>query len=243
MPKASPTTLVIEHYGKADPVTEGWIAAPTRALLETLNPIGGLTNFPALPAGVPDFPYAPKVHAGPAVDPDGTTSWFINDQATDPQHGGGGGYFYFISPTFQTQARDKGWILSFTLRVDHAAPDWPGRDISVFLNNWLEQKHYGVWFGLSAANATLVWIDGPGGTGVAVTDPALSTPGFHHYEIDYDPTTLLAVLTIDGGAPHSFSAIPWASTQLLPRSVVFGSASTGGTGRASYRHVKLVVKD
>lgn len=258
----TPLSTVVEHIGHADPLTEGWLAVPTQVTVHYLPLQLTAIDKGFLPEGVPEFPRAPKVKAGPVVSVVGAgeDAWFVEDHAKTIADGGGGGYYAFVGPHQQASARERGWSLSVTLKVDEADATFNERTLNVFFNSnltdfstpWNPQnidaaaKHFGLSFGVSDGKV-IVWESMGDGTPIGPAD--LDADEFHTYRIDYDPSTNSASVFVDNGSigpiegvaiyPNPANPRPVA---LLPTCVGWGCSSTYNEGKGSFSRVGFATK-
>ncbi len=206
---ASFGVLVVEHQGKTDPVTESWF------------------HFVEVDTTV-----------GPVSDDLGLDAWFVSDNSgARSSHGA---YKYNLSDAQASQARDMGWILTVRLRVTNQ-PDSSNGSVTVSFKD----GGHTIWFldfGADADGSQIVTAatDGAGDviSPIIGIDYDTGAPGYHLYEVIYDPAAGSADVFVDGVERIS----DWAGyAAYRTPNLRFGSHSVSDTGRGNYNLVRFEI--
>lgn len=208
--------VVIEHAGANDPVSQGWGAS-------------GFTN----------------VAVGPVVNDlgSGFDAWKVDDNGT--AIGDAGFYTFVPGPAQLTQAATWGWKLSTRLRVVEA-PDPVGGapsilfDGSPFVSYRDGARSWQLHFGAQADGDPIVHLatafaPNPAGTTIVLDGAG---PGYHLYELVYDPVTQTADLLVDGAVVHT----GYPGAPLTQTFVLFGAGSSCCLGWGNFNLVRLDIR-
>lgn len=201
------------HQGTANPADEGWLETPGS---------GGVAVGPYT-EGVP-----------PA------SAWFIDDTSSAPASGHN--YRRDLTPCELSVGNAHGWTMRTCLDVldDDGLP-------SIYFGLDTGERRDDLWFTRELSGALVVWLGDVSASGCAPSglpytigsEGGCHVPGFHLFELKYDPVPGTARFTVDGVELNpAFGGYAWTSG--LPN-VSFAAGSSCDSGKGLFYSVEFEV--
>jgi hypothetical protein len=203
---------VFAHYNDVDPLEEGWRGG--EFIGTSLQPI--VTPHPS-------------ILVGPVTNDFEFPAWQVHDTSTDPFTD----YVYYrdVAPVKVQVALDTGWTLSTRLKVPSS--DTIPRSIGAYFATG--SRRFQMTFGAEPDGDPIIRIN-QGGEDVRDYSIAGVGPGYHLYEMIYDPCTTSAVVYVDG-----VGVISNVIGRVLTSNpyVAFGSSQGSDAGNGLYNYVQF----
>jgi len=193
----------------------------------------GATN-PELEGWEPD----PGIGTGvttvaPILNDGGYDAWFVSDNAASV-NGSSDGYWGSLTPAQKAVADTWGWRFRSRLRVANA-PDTGLGSVAIYyfdgITQWLLDFESG-----PAGEQIVTAVSGTGFSGISFNT---GSPGYHLYEMVYDPTSGTTDVLVDGiERIWNWTGI---SNPIQTGRFKFGSASSPDSGQGNYNTVEFSV--
>jgi hypothetical protein len=216
IPGKAQAIVVASHMAGNDPTTEGWVIESSFA-----------------PSGRPT--------SGTVLNDQGSgfDAWYIDDNLSTI--GSNLPYNVTLSDAQNVQAATHGWTLRANVRIADI-PDSVGNAGSIMLSYANGSTDFRLALGSENDGdpIALLWDGGTTDSGTLATGSTFALqgggPGYHLYELMYDPFTSTVDLFIDGIERLSnYAGVP---TTLLNR-VSWGSGSSFDTGQSNWNKVEM----